>query len=221
MKRKRSDPETGNKPKYDIVESAAGWVGIEVTGKGVKRVTLPIKKHEDVLAEFGIEQRDLTTGAGGAGLADRLKHFFLGEPVVFKEGLDLTGTTEFQQDVYEAACRIPFGETKSYGELAKDIGKPGAARAVGQALGANPLPILIPCHRVVAADGGLGGFTGGVSAKKKLLEMEKSGKESRQQTNRGSRIERDTTPSPSPPGTPPHTCPSILPTPDCDNSYHR
>ncbi len=60
--------------------------------------------------------------------------------------------------------------------MAKKIGKPGAARAVGQALGANPLPILIPCHRVVAADGGLGGFTGGVKTKEKLLTMEKKGK---------------------------------------------
>ncbi|PVV84097.1 hypothetical protein DD509_05190 [Dehalogenimonas alkenigignens] len=100
----------------------------------------------------------------------------MGEPVVFKEGLDLTGATEFQQQVYRAACGIPFGETKSYGELAAAIGKPGAARAVGQALGANPLPILIPCHRVVAADGGLGGFSGGVETKQQLLEMEKKGK---------------------------------------------
>lgn len=177
MKRQRHDPETGNKPKYEMVDTVAGWVGIEVTVKGVKRITLPMKKHEDVLAEFGIEERDLIPGTGGVGLADRLKHFFMGEPVIFKEGLDLTGTTEFQQDVYEAACRIPFGETKSYGELARDIGKPGAARAVGQALGANPLPILIPCHRVVAANGGLGGYSGGLNTKKHLLAMEKKKKE--------------------------------------------
>lgn len=162
--------------KYGLVETGAGWVGIEVTEKGVRRLTLPAERRQAALAELGVEEKDLTLEAGGAGLADRLKHFFMGEPVVFKEGLDLTGATEFQQQVYQAACRIPFGETKSYGQLAEEIGKPGAARAVGQALGANPLPILIPCHRVVASDGGLGGFSGGVETKQKLLQMEKKGK---------------------------------------------
>ena len=176
MKQQTPGDETGAKSKYDTVETAAGWIGIEVTGRGIKRRTLPAKTEAEALAACGVDKKDLTPGAGGAGLIDRLKHYFLGEPVVFKDGLDLTGTTEFQQEVYEAACRIPFGETKSYGELAKNIGKPGAARAVGQALGANPLPILIPCHRVVAADGGLGGFTGGIATKKKLLSMEKQGK---------------------------------------------
>jgi methylated-DNA-[protein]-cysteine S-methyltransferase len=169
---------SGSKPvsKYDVVETAAGWIGIEATEQGVKRLTLPAHNRQALLTELGIEEKDITPGAAGAGLADRLMHFFLGEPVVFKEGLDLTGATEFQKNVYQAACQIPFGETRSYGQLAEAIGKPGAARAVGQALGANPLPILIPCHRVVAAGGGLGGFTGGVKTKEKLLTMEKKGK---------------------------------------------
>jgi len=169
---KKSGSQSGAS-KYDMVETAAGWVGIEVTNKGVRRLTLPAQDRQSAIAELGIEEKDITHDAGGAGLADRLKHFFMGEPVVFKEGLDLSGASEFQQQVYEAACRIPFGKTKSYGQLAKDIGKPGAARAVGQALGANPLPILIPCHRIVAADGGLGGFSGGLDTKKNLLAMEK------------------------------------------------
>jgi methylated-DNA-[protein]-cysteine S-methyltransferase len=159
--------------QYNLVETAAGWVGIEATENGVRRLTLPVQNREAALSELGIEEKDLTHERGGAGVADRLKHYFMGEPVVFKEGLDLTGATKFQLEVYEAACRIPFGETRTYGELAKEIGNPGAARAVGQALGANPLPIIIPCHRVVAADGGLGGFSGGIDTKKKLLAMEK------------------------------------------------
>ena len=176
MKQKKSGIQPGAKSEYDALETAAGWVGIEVTEKGVRRVTLPAQNREAAIDELGIEEKDITHNAGGAGLADRLKHFFMGEPVVFKEGLDLTGTTPFQKEVYEAACRIPFGKTTSYGQLARDIGRPGAARAVGQALGANPLPILIPCHRVVAADGGPGGFSGGLNTKKKLLAMEKGGK---------------------------------------------
>ncbi|AKG52738.1 methylated-DNA--protein-cysteine methyltransferase [Dehalogenimonas sp. WBC-2] len=176
MKQRRLNKSQSTASFFDLVETDSGWIGLEVTGQGVRRVTLPAHNRDAVLAEFGIEEKDITHDAGGAGLADRLKHFFMGEPVVFQEGLDLSGATTFQQEVYEAACRIPFGETRSYGELAKAIGKPGSARAVGQALGANPIPILIPCHRVVAADGGMGGFSGGINTKKKLLEMEKSGK---------------------------------------------
>lgn len=178
MSRKQSVGKKTQASAYDLVETSAGWVGIEVTGNGVRRLTLPAKERQNAIAELGIEERDITPGAGGAGLGDRLRHFFLGEPVVFKEGLDLSSATAFQHEVYEAACRIPFGETTSYGELAKSIGKPGAARAVGQALGANPIPILIPCHRVVAADGGLGGFSGGIKTKEKLLGMEKRSKKS-------------------------------------------
>ena len=168
-------PANKQEAKYDIVETAGGWVGIEATESGVKRLTLPVQNHESVLAELGIEKQDLTPGAGGS-LADRLRHYFVGQPVVFNEGIDLTGTTEFQRQVYQATCQIPYGETKSYGELAESIGKLGAARAVGQALGANPVPILIPCHRVVAADGSLGGFSGGIKTKEKLLAMEKGAK---------------------------------------------
>ncbi len=173
MAQKRSMDNTGT--KFDMVETSAGWVGIEASESGVKRLTLPTQNRKSDLAEMGIEEQDLTPGAGG-GLGDRLRHYFVGQPVVFKDGIDLTGTTEFQRQVYEAACQIPYGETKSYGQLAEEIGRPGAARAVGQALGANPVPILIPCHRVVAADGGLGGFSGGIKTKEKLLAMEKSGK---------------------------------------------
>lgn len=80
--------------------------------------------------------------------------------------------TRFQQQVWEALCRIPYGETRSYGEIAEALAKPGAARAVGQANGKNPLPILIPCHRVIAADGGMGGYSGGVWRKAFLLKLE-------------------------------------------------
>jgi len=173
MEQTKPRKKTDARRHADVVETAAGWVGILATQHGVKRLTLPVKNRQAVLVELGVEEKDITHDAGGAGLADRLKHFFMGEPVVFKEGFDLTGSTDFQKQVYGAACRIPYGQTKTYGALAKEIGRPGAARAVGQALGANPLPILIPCHRVTAADGGLGGYSGGINHKKKLLSLEK------------------------------------------------
>ena len=88
--------------------------------------------------------------------------------------LDWTGVGDFERAVYEATRRIPRGRTRSYGEIAADVGDPGAARAVGQALGRNPFPIVVPCHRVLAADGRPGGFSapGGVATKLRMLAIE-------------------------------------------------
>ena len=85
---------------------------------------------------------------------------------------DLSIGTEFQQSVWRAMTRIPFGQTSSYGELATDIGKPKAVRAVGGACGANPVPVLVPCHRVLAANKKIGGFSGGLDWKRALLDRE-------------------------------------------------
>jgi methylated-DNA-[protein]-cysteine S-methyltransferase len=91
-------------------------------------------------------------------------------PVAFDEA------SEFERRVYAAASAIPVGETRTYGQIAASVGEPGAARAVGRALGRNPVPIIVPCHRVLAADGRTGGFSapGGVSTKMKLLEIERA-----------------------------------------------
>ena len=89
-----------------------------------------------------------------------------------KINIDELDGTPFQKKVWLALTKIPHGETRTYGEVAKSIGSPGAARAVGTACGANPLPILIPCHRVLAAGGKLGGYSGGLDIKKKLLACE-------------------------------------------------
>ena len=86
--------------------------------------------------------------------------------------LRLVGGTPFQRSVWEGIRSIPRGATISYAELARRIGRPGASRAVGQAVGANPIPLLIPCHRVVGANGGLGGFGGGLPMKRALLRQE-------------------------------------------------
>ena len=86
--------------------------------------------------------------------------------------LDLSSGTLFQQKVWRALQTIPRGETRSYAWVAKKIGKPKAARAVGAACGANPVPIIVPCHRVIAGDGSLGGFGGGPALKKRLLALE-------------------------------------------------
>jgi len=90
--------------------------------------------------------------------------------------LDLSAGTDFQRAVWEALRRIPPGQTRGYGEVAGEIGSPRAARAVGQACGANPIPLLIPCHRVLAAGGKLGGFSGGLDWKRLLLKREAGGR---------------------------------------------
>jgi len=86
--------------------------------------------------------------------------------------LDFDGRTVFHQKVWETLRRIPYGRVRSYGWVARKVGKPQAARAVGAACGANPLPLVVPCHRVVAGDGSLGGFAGGLKLKKRLLVLE-------------------------------------------------
>jgi AraC family transcriptional regulator of adaptative response/methylated-DNA-[protein]-cysteine methyltransferase len=104
-------------------------------------------------------------------LRAELAEYFDGKRRSFDLPLEYPGTP-FQRRVWDALRRIPYGETRSYGELARDLGKPGAMRAVGQANGLNRISILIPCHRVVNADGELGGYGGGLWRKLRLLETE-------------------------------------------------
>jgi methylated-DNA-[protein]-cysteine S-methyltransferase len=121
-------------------------------GPDAEDVPAPIREAvEDIQALLDGERRDLTHIA-----------------------LDPTGVDDFRQAVYDATRAIPPGEIKTYGEIARAIGDPGAARAVGAALGANPYPIVVPCHRVLAADGSLHGFSapGGIRTKRKMLEIE-------------------------------------------------
>jgi methylated-DNA-[protein]-cysteine S-methyltransferase len=102
----------------------------------------------------------------------QLGEYFAGTRKVFDLPLDLSFGTPFQQAVWRACAAIPFGKTCSYGDLATAAGYPGAARAVGNALNANRLPVVIPCHRVIAADGTLGGFGAGLKIKRGLLCLE-------------------------------------------------
>lgn len=103
-------------------------------------------------------------------LSRQLDQYFTGEPTAFDVALDLDGTP-FQQRVWSELLRIPFGETRTYADIARALGVPGGSRAVGGANGRNPVAIIVPCHRVVAADG-LGGYTGGLRYKRALLALE-------------------------------------------------
>ncbi len=98
--------------------------------------------------------------------------YFTGEPVRFRVRLDLRVGTPFQRKVWRVLRTIPHGQTRSYGWVAQRIGAPRAVRAVGAACGANPVPVIVPCHRVIASDGALGGFSGGLARKRALLRLE-------------------------------------------------
>lgn len=104
--------------------------------------------------------------------ARSLKDVLAGKPVSKLPPFDLDDTTEFQRKVWSALEKIPAGETKTYGDLARQLGNPKAMRAVGRGCGTNPIPILIPCHRLVAARGKIGGFSGGLKWKEALLKRE-------------------------------------------------
>jgi methylated-DNA-[protein]-cysteine S-methyltransferase len=106
-------------------------------------------------------------------LAQQLKQYTAGKPIRWSVPVDLSSGTSFQQKVWHALTKIPRGETRSYRWVAQKIGKPKASRAVGAACGANPVPVIVPCHRVVASDGSLGGFAGGLPMKRWLLAVEK------------------------------------------------
>jgi methylated-DNA-[protein]-cysteine S-methyltransferase len=103
----------------------------------------------------------------------QLEEYFAKERTSFDLPLDFAGVgSGFQRDVYDRLLEIGYGHVASYGQVARDIGKPDMARAVGQAVGANPIPIVVPCHRVVGSDGALTGFGGGLAAKVSLLKLE-------------------------------------------------
>lgn len=133
------------------------------------------------LEEF-LEGARLEIGEGGfvrdeAALAQarrELSEYFRGERTRFSLPVDLRTLTPFQQEVLRATCRIPYGEAWSYGDVAAAVGRPRGARAVGQALSQNPICVVIPCHRVVASDGSLHGYSGagGIETKRRLLELE-------------------------------------------------
>ena len=108
-----------------------------------------------------------------ADVATQLDEYFAGERTGFDVPMDLEGT-EFQRAVWTQLCAIPYGRTISYGELARRVGNPKAARSVGTANGHNPVALIVPCHRVIASDGGIGGYGGGTARKSLLLELERA-----------------------------------------------
>lgn len=159
-------------------ETPFGGTFLAATPRGVVRLSWEVDDPE-AAAESLREQFPLwgvrRSPERLAGTAEQLREYFAGDRRRFELDVDFTGLTEFQSSVLEAAERIPFGDTVTYGELARRIDRPDASRAVGAALGRNPVPIVVPCHRVVRSDGTLGGYTAGTGYKEQLLELERRG----------------------------------------------
>ena len=108
-----------------------------------------------------------------SSLARQLSRYFRGKKVAFRVPVDLSRSTEFQRKVWRTLQTIPYGQTRTYAWVAGKIGRPKAVRAVGAACGANPVPLIMPCHRVLRSDGSLGGFSAGLEWKKRLLALER------------------------------------------------
>lgn len=159
-----------------IFETALGWMGVVASDQGLAGVVLPKSSREDVAAEMAAGwSRARPLGESEARRwTEPLSDYALGKRREFQLPLDLSRQTAFRRLVWEETQRIPYGQTRSYGWIAQQVGRPHAARAVGQALGANPVPIIIPCHRVVGSNGDLCGFGGGLDVKVRLLELERN-----------------------------------------------
>ncbi len=152
-----------------------GWVGMLASVKGLLSTTLPQCSAQEACQLLGDSVSYATWSPHlFKDLMERLKVYFSGHRTTFPDKLDLSWATYFQREVWETTRLIPYGETRSYAWVAEQIKKPRAMRAVGQALSKNPLPIIIPCHRVLTSDGKLGGFSGGVEMKRYLLSLETS-----------------------------------------------
>src|SRR5262245_41019691 len=163
---------------FALFDTEIGRCGIAWSQRGVSGVQLPEARESATRARLRQRFPDAVESdppppvqCAQAGIVALLR----GEPSDLSGAhLDMSGVPEFHRKVYEAARSVPPGATLSYGEIAKRIGSPGSARAVGQALGRNPFAIIVPCHRVLAANGKLGGFSaeGGVNTKQRMLAIE-------------------------------------------------
>jgi methylated-DNA-[protein]-cysteine S-methyltransferase len=170
MRRKRS---LSTKSFYDIVESPIGTLYLVFTGKILRGVAF--KKPDEILRK----------GEAPSLIKKELREYFEKGRDEFTQKIGFTKGTEFDKKVWLTLKEIPYGDTRTYKWLAEKIGKIGAWRAVGQALSRNPLPILLPCHRIIESDGTIGGYSSGIDIKRRLLEIEYYNKVSKERLRCG------------------------------------
>jgi O-6-methylguanine DNA methyltransferase len=168
--------DAGESLYISFLESNLGLIGIASSMRGMVRLSFPLRSE-------GSFRRRLQREYRGAGLSDgrrengeaarQISRYLEGTLREFELALDLRGSP-FRRRVLAAVSKIPYGRTASYGESARRVGSPGGARAVGQAVGGNPVPLIVPCHRVIGSNGTLVGFGLGLPMKQRLLELERS-----------------------------------------------
>jgi methylated-DNA-[protein]-cysteine S-methyltransferase len=159
---------------YTTVDSPVGQLLLAATTRGLARVAFEIEGHDRVLDSLAsrVGSRVLRSPGRLDGVARELDEYFTGRRTGFDLPLDFTLSHGFRQLVQQYLPSIGYGQTRSYAEVARSVGRPAAVRAVGTACATNPLPVVVPCHRVLRSDGGLGGYLGGPQAKRTLLAME-------------------------------------------------
>lgn len=156
------------------IQTSVGELFVAATSEGICRISFPVELSGKWFPWF--DRFFSTVPKAGdhlfiQSLYDQLEQYLAKERTRFELPLDLRGT-DFQKRVWDRLMEIPYGATVAYGELAREIGIPGGSRAIGGATGSNPVPIVVPCHRVVGTSGNLVGFGGGIELKERLLELE-------------------------------------------------
>ncbi len=175
--------------KFYLCDTVLGWIGLVLSPKGLRAVTAPRPEREQALREAAdLGASEPASEAEAGDLPRRLRAWARGEaadPSTLRQSsgqagsgqgmapqIDWDGISGFRRAVMEETLRIPAGQTRSYGWLAERVGSPRAARAVGRVMATNPMPFVVPCHRVVASDGSLGGYGAGLALKEALLRLE-------------------------------------------------
>ncbi len=166
--------------RYDVFETRLGWMGVLASSRGLIRTTLPQAAPELCLSLLGPEADGATHSPEAlAGPRELLSLYFTGRAVALEDvAIDIEDAAPFHRQAWGACRTIPAGETRTYKWLAAEAGRPRAPRAAGQSMARNRLPIIVPCHRVISSDGGLGGFGRDASQldlKARLLELEAGG----------------------------------------------
>ena len=156
-----------------ILETPLGWIAAVARSGQLIATSLPQPTSKEAIAACRVEAAEGPPDDLLASLGGDFQRYLGGQPVNFTGyPIDLADRPPFHRRLLLAARRIPYGEVRTYGWLAKQAGRPRAARAAGQAMAANPLPLVIPCHRVIGAGGALTGFGGGLALKRALLQLE-------------------------------------------------
>ena len=161
--------------RFGTVPSPVGDLLVAVSDAGICEVSFARDGSDIFFAE--LKRRGFAGKADQQAIdhvASQLRDYFSGRRQVFDMTVDLSGMTPFTQQVLKATASVPFGKLSTYRDIARTIGKPGATRAVGNALGRNPIPVVVPCHRIVRSDWTIGGYTGGLDIKQRLLSIEGS-----------------------------------------------